>query len=196
MLTAIPGMIKPSTMTTRPTAKSMPSGSSTAAKTAVRRLAARISTTWNRTKDQNSLRFARPLASMPLPTGYGLQVVGPEGEELLVPVCLPAGFELDSLVLRPAFLPVEDGGTPAAVAPSTTVAAAPVVSRPAESVPPRERLGQAMQLVYGADTPYRAQIDGAGPTGAAPSVDLGGLRPVQRSEATAPHADVVATAGR
>jgi hypothetical protein len=133
---------------------------------------------------------------MPLPTGYGLQVVGPEGEELLVPVCLPAGFELDSLVLRPAFLPVEDGATPAAVAPPTTVAAAPAVSRPAESVPPRERLGQAMQLVYGADAPYRAQIDGAGPTGAAPSVDLGGLRPVQRSEATAPPADAVATAGR
>jgi len=34
---------------------------------------------------------------MPLPTGYGLQVRGPQGESIVLPVCLPPGFELDSI---------------------------------------------------------------------------------------------------
>ena len=48
-----------------------------------------------------------PVPGMPLPTGYGLQVKGPLGEDIQIPVCLPPGFELGSLVLRPSFLPEE-----------------------------------------------------------------------------------------
>ena len=53
---------------------------------------------------------ADPIASgMPLPTGYGLQVQGPAGERIVLPVCLPPGFELESMVLRPEFLPKPTG---------------------------------------------------------------------------------------
>ena len=53
---------------------------------------------------------ADPIASgMPLPTGYGLQVRGPAGERIVLPVCLPPGFDLESMVLRPEFLPQASG---------------------------------------------------------------------------------------
>ncbi|MDX6579019.1 MAG: hypothetical protein QOJ47_568, partial [Gaiellales bacterium] len=45
------------------------------------------------------------IPGMPLPTGYGLQVRGPMGESIVLPVCLPPGFELDSMMLSPEFLP-------------------------------------------------------------------------------------------
>ena len=51
-------------------------------------------------------RAERPvIPGMPLPTGYGLQVRGPDNENIVLPVCLPPGFELDSMVLCPEFLP-------------------------------------------------------------------------------------------
>ena len=45
---------------------------------------------------------------MPLPTGYGLQVRGPDDESIVLPVCLPPGFELASMVLCPEFLPRDE----------------------------------------------------------------------------------------
>ena len=48
-----------------------------------------------------------PIPGMPLPTGYGLQVRGPDDESIVLPVCLPPGFELASMVLCPEFLPRE-----------------------------------------------------------------------------------------
>ena len=48
---------------------------------------------------------APPIPGMPLPTGYGLQVRGPDDENIVLPVCLPPGFELASMVLCPEFLP-------------------------------------------------------------------------------------------
>ena len=47
----------------------------------------------------------RRVPGMPLPTGYGLQVRGPDDESIVLPVCLPPGFELASMVLCPEFLP-------------------------------------------------------------------------------------------
>ena len=91
------------------------------------------------------------LPAMPLPTGHGLQVRGPAGEALQIPVCLPPGFELDSLVLRPDFLPAEQA--PAAPVPPQ----APAAHEPAPV--PRERLRHAMQLVYGPEQAYTAQVD-------------------------------------
>src|ERR1700690_1276526 len=52
------------------------------------------------------------IPGMPLPTGYGLQVRGPASEEILLPICLPPGFELDSMMLVPEFLPRVEGSAP------------------------------------------------------------------------------------
>ncbi len=90
--------------------------------------------------------------AMPLPTGYGLQVAGPEGEGLHIPVCLPPGFELDSLVLRPDVLAVDALRGPAATPPAPPAASPPRTQ-------PRERLPGAVQLVYGEAQPYRTQVD-------------------------------------
>jgi len=54
------------------------------------------------------LALSPQVPGMPLPTGYGLQVKGPASEDILIPVCLPPGFELGSLVLKPSFLPEEE----------------------------------------------------------------------------------------
>ena len=54
------------------------------------------------------LALSPQVPGMPLPTGYGLQVKGPASEDILIPVCLPPGFELGSLVLKPSFLPDEE----------------------------------------------------------------------------------------
>ena len=54
-------------------------------------------------------RAERPaIPGMPLPTGYGLQVRGPDDESIVLPVCLPPGFELASMVLCPEFLPRDE----------------------------------------------------------------------------------------
>jgi hypothetical protein len=91
-------------------------------------------------------------SGMPLPTGYGLQVRGPAGEALVVPVCLPPGFELDSMMLCPEFLARESHG---AAAP----AAAPVPA-PAPAVEPQpERIAGTMQYVFGAGPAYQTQVE-------------------------------------
>ena len=57
---------------------------------------------------------APSIPGMPLPTGYGLQVRGPQGESIVLPVCLPPGFELDSMMLCPEFLPRVEASAPVA----------------------------------------------------------------------------------
>ena len=52
------------------------------------------------------------MPGMPLPTGYGLQLRGPDEESIVLPVCLPPGFELASMVLCPEFLQYVFGSTP------------------------------------------------------------------------------------
>jgi hypothetical protein len=120
---------------------------------------------------------------MPLPTGYGLQVRGPAGEEILVPVCLPAGFELDSLMLCPEFLPkpaaraeqparIVEKSTPPRPAPDTRPEAAPRVAADAArtSVPqpaprraePTPRMGGTMHYVFGIADSFHA-IEGTAP---------------------------------
>jgi hypothetical protein len=89
-----------------------------------------------------------PIPGMPLPTGYGLQVRGPDDENIILPVCLPPGFELDSMVLCPEFLP-RDQPQPAAVA----AAPAPAPVPPRAATPPRERLSGTLQYVFGSGDP-------------------------------------------
>ena len=84
-----------------------------------------------------------PIPGMPLPTGYGLQVRGPDDENIILPVCLPPGFELASMVLCPEFLP-RDQPQPAA----------PPLASPPQPVAPaaaRERLSGTLQYVFGSE---------------------------------------------
>ena len=76
-----------------------------------------------------------PVPGMPLPTGYGLQVRGPDDESIVLPVCLPPGFELASMVLCPEFLPRDQPQQPAA-----QPAAAPAPPAHARARPPRPPL--------------------------------------------------------
>jgi outer membrane murein-binding lipoprotein Lpp len=92
---------------------------------------------------------------MPLPTGYGLQVRGPDDENIIIPVCLPPGFELGSMVLCPEFLPRDE--PQAAPAPPPPPAAAPArvaVAAPAPRPPVRERLSGTLQYVFGNEPGY------------------------------------------
>ncbi len=91
-------------------------------------------------------------AGMALPTGYGLQVRGPAGETLVIPVCLPPGFELDSMMLCPEFLARDAQPHPAA-APAPAPAPVPA---PDPSV---ERIAGTMQYVYGAGPAYQTQVE-------------------------------------
>ena len=114
------------------------------------------------------LALSPQIPGMPLPTGYGLQVKGPAAEDILIPVCLPPGFELGSLVLKPSFLPDEEQA--AAAAPSVTgltVAPAPSMAPPAER--PTDRLGEAIQLIYSEESAFRTQ-GGEGLTSKPPAV--------------------------
>ena len=99
-------------------------------------------------------------AGMPLPTGYGIQVTGPNGEDIVIPVCLPPGFELASLVIAPSFLP-EGEASPPPAAPAAPVAPAVAVpgEAPAPAPPPAERLDRGMRLVYGDAQPYSAHLE-------------------------------------
>ena len=93
---------------------------------------------------------------MPLPTGYGLQVRGPDDENIIIPVCLPPGFELGSMVLCPEFLPREEQRAAPAPPPPPRVAE-PVrvaVAAPAARPPARERLSGTLQYVFGNDPGY------------------------------------------
>jgi hypothetical protein len=97
---------------------------------------------------ETASRPERPaIPGMPLPTGYGLQVRGPDAENIILPVCLPPGFELDSMVLCPEFLP-RDQPQPATVA--SAPAPAPV---PPATAAPRERLSGTLQYVFGSGDP-------------------------------------------
>jgi hypothetical protein len=108
-----------------------------------------------------------PIPGMPLPTGYGLQVRGPDDESIILPVCLPPGFELASMVLAPEFLPREEPqAAPAPIPvpapaparprivepePEPAIAAAPA---PPARVPVRERLSGTLQYVFGSEPDY------------------------------------------
>ena len=104
-------------------------------------------------EDQLRETAARPerpaIPGMPLPTGYGLQVRGPDNENIILPVCLPPGFELDSMVLCPEFLP-RDQPQPATVAPAPAPAPVPVA---AAAPPPSERFSGTLQYVFGSGDP-------------------------------------------
>ena len=90
-----------------------------------------------------------PIPGMPLPTGYGLQVRGPDNENIVLPVCLPPGFELDSMVLCPEFLPRDQPVPAAAPAPEPAPEPAPVPA--VAGAPIRERLSGTLQYVFGND---------------------------------------------
>jgi hypothetical protein len=117
-----------------------------------------------------------PIPGMPLPTGYGLQVRGPVGESILVPVCLPPGFELDSMMLCPEFLPRR--GPDEAERP---VAPARIVEVDIEPTgdPATERMGGTVQYVFGGVgqgfTGRIAQRDE--PTGSVPTASITPMRP-------------------
>jgi hypothetical protein len=121
------------------------------------------------------------IPGMPLPTGYGLQVRGPDDESIILPVCLPPGFELASMVLCPEFLPREDApATPARVAepapaPAPTPARTPepAVARAAAppSVPVRERLSGTLQYVFGNDPGFSMDETFGGAVDAAPDAE-------------------------
>jgi hypothetical protein len=123
------------------------------------------------------------IPGMPLPTGYGLQVRGPMGESIVLPVCLPPGFELDSMMLCPEFLPRVEAAAPAVAAPPLAAAAAPApapLTRPAalpvpparparpEAPPTAGRLDGVLQLVFGADQSFSHSIDQADERAPAP----------------------------
>jgi hypothetical protein len=108
---------------------------------------------------------APSIPGMPLPTGYGLQVRGPVGESIVLPVCLPPGFELDSMMLSPEFLPrVEQtgpqrratDGRPAPIGPTARPAAHPAEAAPRQGT---GRLDGVLQLVFGSDQSYTSSIE-------------------------------------
>jgi hypothetical protein len=95
-------------------------------------------------------RAERPaIPGMPLPTGYGLQVRGPDEESIVLPVCLPPGFDLASMVLCPEFLPRDESQPASAPAPAPVAAPA----RPAAPAVAGERLSGTLQYVFGSGDP-------------------------------------------
>ena len=81
---------------------------------------------------------------------------GPASEDILIPVCLPPGFELGSLVLKPSFLPDEEQPRSRS-SPGRRPSGRPASPAPA---PPTERCGsprRGVQLVYsgGVRLPHR-----------------------------------------
>lgn len=100
-------------------------------------------------------RAERPaIPGMPLPTGYGLQVRGPDNESIVLPVCLPPGFELDSMVLCPEFLPRDQPQPESEAAPAVAPAPEPVAVLPVSPAPAlRERFSGTLQYVFGTGEP-------------------------------------------
>ncbi len=107
------------------------------------------------------------MPGMPLPTGYGLQIRGPEDESIVLPVCLPPGFELSSMVLCPEFLQRDEPqpafvgeaqATAEAAAPGRSAgpAPAPAPAPAAAPRPARERLSGTLQYVFGTTPGYSA----------------------------------------
>jgi len=109
------------------------------------------------------LALSPQVPGMPLPTGYGLQVKGPDSEDILIPVCLPPGFELGSLVLKPSFLPEEEHAAHhahAAAAPAVPGDVPAPAAPPAGEKPAADRLGEAIQLVYTEESGFRTGGEG------------------------------------
>lgn len=108
---------------------------------------------------EDQLREAAPAAErpaipgMPLPTGYGLQVRGPDDESIILPVCLPPGFELASMVLTPEFLPRDQAQPVPAHVETPAPATAPAPAPPAVPAAVGERLTGTRQFVYGSGDP-------------------------------------------
>ncbi len=115
-----------------------------------------------READERSAR--PPVPGMPLPTGYGLQVRGPDDESIVLPVCLPPGFELASMVLCPEFLPRDAprpmpqaeavAELPPAPAAAPAPAPAPASAPAAAPAGVRERFSGTLQYVFGSDPGY------------------------------------------
>ena len=85
---------------------------------------------------------------------------GPTTESIVLPVCLPPSFELDSMVLCPEFLPRDQPQqAPVATAPPpqpvAPVAAEVPMAEPAlaRAATPRERLSGTLQYVFGSGDP-------------------------------------------
>lgn len=137
---------------------------------------------------------APPVPGMPLPTGYGLQVLGPAGESILVPVCLPPGFELDSMMLCPEFLPAE-ARPKATAAPGPALAAtSPAAEAPAEPAERREtadaaveRIAGTLQYVFGGDTEYHTRLEHADDVAAGERPAVAELVAVPRRRAVETH---------
>jgi hypothetical protein len=109
------------------------------------------------------LALSPQVPGMPLPTGYGLQVKGPAAEDILIPVCLPPGFELGSLVLKPSFLPDEKHGAESAPpVVGVTPLARPSAPAPKAAERPSDRLGEAIQLIYSEESAFRTGGEGLG----------------------------------
>ena len=143
-------------------------------------------------EDQLRETAARPerpaIPGMPLPTGYGLQVRGPDNESIILPVCLPPGFELDSMVLSPEFLP-RDEPRPAAPARAPQPAApavAAAIPAPAPVAGGRERLTGTLQYVFGSSDPAFSMDETFGG-----AVDAEGRRPLRSSGVETHHLDVL-----
>lgn len=131
------------------------------------------------------------IPGMPLPTGYGLQVRGPDDESIILPVCLPPGFELASMVLCPEFLPAPQQAPARAPVPAPATAArpqpallpdpapaprpapAPAAARTAAppAVPVRERLSGTLQYVFGNDPGFSMDETFGGAVDAAPEAE-------------------------
>ena len=110
------------------------------------------------------------IPGMPLPTGYGLQVRGPASESILLPICLPPGFELDSMMLVPEFLPPGRGQHAPARAPAPSPHPArrrsdrasrdPLRGRPPpDPKPSAARMNGVLQLVFGSDQTFSSTIE-------------------------------------
>jgi hypothetical protein len=106
------------------------------------------------------LALSPQVPGMPLPTGYGLQVKGPDAEDILIPVCLPPGFELGSLVLKPSFLPDEEHASQAHEPAAQPVPAPVMQPAPAAPAAQGDRLGEAIQLVYSEESGFRTGGEG------------------------------------
>jgi outer membrane murein-binding lipoprotein Lpp len=163
-------------------------------------------------EDQLRETAARPerpaIPGMPLPTGYGLQVRGPDNESIILPVCLPPGFELDSMVLSPEFLPRDEprpaapARAPQPAAPAVAAAVpAPVPARAPQPAAPavaaaspapapvaggRERLSGTLQYVFGSSDPAFSMDETFGG-----AVDAEGRRPRRSSGVETHHLDVL-----
>jgi hypothetical protein len=139
-----------------------------------------------------------PVPGMPLPTGYGLQVRGPAGESILVPVCLPPGFELDSMMLCPEFLPAEARpkatAAPAPSLESTSLESTSPADGPADPAERREtadaaveRIAGTLQYVFGGDTEYHTRLEHADDVAAGERPAVAELVSVPRRRAVETH---------